>query len=137
MREVWSGVTVEEKNLTENISILRQALGDSRQKPVYIKTVFGQGYRFVGEVTVFHEDEEDEVVLAEQTRARVLIEEEQEEVRTSGPVAPMIHPPTPKELPAAQGRALPLRVTKPALLAVGLMLALGGAIFWQRNRAEP
>src|SRR3954452_5489095 len=52
LRQVWPGVNVEEKNLTDNISILRKALGDHPKKSIYIKTVPRQGYRFAGDVTV-------------------------------------------------------------------------------------
>src|SRR5262245_53937460 len=50
MREVWPDTIVEEKNLTDNISILRQVLGDNPQEPRFIKTVPRHGYRFVADV---------------------------------------------------------------------------------------
>jgi eukaryotic-like serine/threonine-protein kinase len=45
MEAVWPGTFVEEMNLTQNISVLRRALGDSAQDPRYIITVSGRGYR--------------------------------------------------------------------------------------------
>ena len=48
MAEVWTGTVVEEANLTDNISTLRQALGDDARAPMYIATVPKRGYRFVG-----------------------------------------------------------------------------------------
>jgi Tol biopolymer transport system component/DNA-binding winged helix-turn-helix (wHTH) protein len=48
---VWEGVHVREESLTQAISVIRQALGDSAQSPEYIETVSGEGYRFVGEVS--------------------------------------------------------------------------------------
>ena len=39
MSDVWAESFVEEKNLTDNISILRQALIDDPKEPRYIKTV--------------------------------------------------------------------------------------------------
>ncbi|MEO6393335.1 MAG: winged helix-turn-helix domain-containing protein [Pyrinomonadaceae bacterium] len=51
MDAVWSGVTVEENNLTQSISALRKALGEKRQTPQYILTVPGVGYRFIGTLT--------------------------------------------------------------------------------------
>ncbi len=48
---VWEGVHVREESLTQAISVIRHALGDSAQNPQFIQTVSGEGYRFVGEVT--------------------------------------------------------------------------------------
>jgi TolB-like protein/DNA-binding winged helix-turn-helix (wHTH) protein/lipopolysaccharide biosynthesis regulator YciM len=50
MSEVWAGTVVEEANLTDNISTLRQALGDDAREPTYIRTVPRRGYRFAAEV---------------------------------------------------------------------------------------
>lgn len=50
MRRVWPDAVVEESNLTDNISTLRQLLGDDAREPQYIKTVPKHGYRFIGEV---------------------------------------------------------------------------------------
>jgi DNA-binding winged helix-turn-helix (wHTH) protein/tetratricopeptide (TPR) repeat protein len=48
---IWPGVIVEENSLTQNISTLRQVLGETRTENRYIATVPRRGYRFVGEVT--------------------------------------------------------------------------------------
>ena len=50
--EVWDDVVVEDHALTETIRILRQTLGDDPQRPSYIETVHGRGYRFVAPVSV-------------------------------------------------------------------------------------
>ena len=50
MSEVWAGTVVEEANLTDNISTLRQALEDDAREPKYVQTVPKRGYRFVAEV---------------------------------------------------------------------------------------
>lgn len=50
LRRVWGGAIVEEGNLTVNLSSLRKALGDSADRPRFIVTLPGKGYRFVGEV---------------------------------------------------------------------------------------
>src|SRR5215467_11754033 len=47
IRALWPDSFVEEGNLTNNISLLRKALGDD---PAYIETVPKRGYRFVGAV---------------------------------------------------------------------------------------
>lgn len=50
MRAIWPDSFVEENNLTQNISTLRQALGESRGENRYIVTVPGRGYRFAADV---------------------------------------------------------------------------------------
>ena len=55
MKLVWPDTFVEETNLTQQISILRKALGDSPEGSSYIETIPKRGYRFVaalnGQVT--------------------------------------------------------------------------------------
>jgi DNA-binding winged helix-turn-helix (wHTH) protein/tetratricopeptide (TPR) repeat protein len=48
---VWEGVHVREESLTQAISVIRQALGDSAQSPQFIQTISGEGYRFIGQVS--------------------------------------------------------------------------------------
>jgi Tol biopolymer transport system component/DNA-binding winged helix-turn-helix (wHTH) protein len=50
MRRLWPGTFVEEANLTNQISLLRKALGDDAAEPSYIETVPRRGYRFIAEV---------------------------------------------------------------------------------------
>src|SRR5215203_3580483 len=50
LRSVWPDVVVEEGNLTQQIFLLRKALGESAQQSRYIATVPGHGYRFTGRV---------------------------------------------------------------------------------------
>ena len=47
----WPGVTVEENNLSVQISALRRALGDGQNGTRLIETVPGRGYRFLAAVT--------------------------------------------------------------------------------------
>ncbi|MGH8264440.1 MAG: winged helix-turn-helix domain-containing protein, partial [Steroidobacteraceae bacterium] len=44
---IWPGVVVEENNLTQAVSAIRRALGDSRETSEFVATVPGRGYRFV------------------------------------------------------------------------------------------
>ena len=44
---VWNGAYVTETSLSEAVSLLRQALGDEAQRPLYIQTVHRRGYRFI------------------------------------------------------------------------------------------
>ena len=52
--EVWPNTTVQETNLTVNISALRKALGGGRNGGEFIQTVPGRGYRFVAPVLARH-----------------------------------------------------------------------------------
>src|SRR5215475_138927 len=50
MKKVWPDSFVEEGNLTQNISVLRKALGEGQNGHQYIETVARRGYRFVAPV---------------------------------------------------------------------------------------
>jgi DNA-binding winged helix-turn-helix (wHTH) protein/tetratricopeptide (TPR) repeat protein len=50
LKAIWPDTFVEEANLTQNIFLLRRALGDDRAGPLYIETVTRRGYRFVAQV---------------------------------------------------------------------------------------
>jgi TolB-like protein/DNA-binding winged helix-turn-helix (wHTH) protein/Tfp pilus assembly protein PilF len=51
MNEVWTDSIVEENNLDQKISMIRQALGErGKAKEKFIETVRGRGYRFLPEV---------------------------------------------------------------------------------------
>src|SRR5882672_1485290 len=50
MKKVWPNTFVEEGNLTQNVSLLRKALGESANGPQFIETVPRRGYRFVAPV---------------------------------------------------------------------------------------
>jgi DNA-binding winged helix-turn-helix (wHTH) protein/TolB-like protein/Flp pilus assembly protein TadD len=50
MKKVWPNTFVEEGNLTQNVSILRKALGENPASPQFIETVARRGYRFVAVV---------------------------------------------------------------------------------------
>ncbi|HEX2270336.1 MAG TPA: winged helix-turn-helix domain-containing protein, partial [Pyrinomonadaceae bacterium] len=57
LKEVWRDTFVEESNLTQNIFLLRRALGDERAGARYIETVARRGYRFVASVRVIGDAE--------------------------------------------------------------------------------
>ena len=74
MKEVWPDAFVEEGNLTQNISVLRKALGNSSNGSQYIQTIPRRGYRFVGNVSVTPAGNE-ELVMEEVSRAQIIVEE--------------------------------------------------------------
>ncbi len=71
---VWQDQIVEESNLTVHISQIRKALGENKNKPRYIETVPGYGYRFVGDVS---NPEDEEIVIETETLSRIIIEKEE------------------------------------------------------------
>ena len=57
MKRVWPNTFVEEGNLTQNISLLRKALGETPNGVQFIETVPRRGYRFSGAVRTQPTDE--------------------------------------------------------------------------------
>ena len=45
LSKLWPGVVVEEANLTQNIFLLRKALGETPSGQLYIETIPKRGYR--------------------------------------------------------------------------------------------
>ncbi len=76
---VWSDQIVEESNLTVNMSAIRKALGERASQPHYVKTISGQGYRFVADVRELNGKSEEFVVESE-TISRIVIEHEESAV---------------------------------------------------------
>ena len=73
LEKIWAGSYVEEKNLADNISLLRKVLGDDVKAPSFIQTVPRLGYRFVADVREVTDESE---ALFERTRTHIVIEEE-------------------------------------------------------------
>jgi serine/threonine-protein kinase len=77
-RRVWPDQIVEESNLTVQVSAIRKALGERRERPAYIVTVPGHGYRFTGKVLSLDEEEE-ELVIERHSISGLVIEGSQEQ----------------------------------------------------------
>lgn len=60
MKMVWPDTTVEEANLTRNVSVLRKALGETPDQKQYIETIPWRGYRFVASVREVWDEIEEE-----------------------------------------------------------------------------
>ncbi len=73
MNELWPDAFVEEANLSQNIFMLRKALGDTPEDRRYIVTLPGKGYRFVAEVRTVTQDGED-VIVASRSRSADYVE---------------------------------------------------------------
>jgi DNA-binding winged helix-turn-helix (wHTH) protein len=50
-QRLWPSTFVEETNLASLVAEIRRALSDSASSPMFIRTVYGFGYHFVGDVT--------------------------------------------------------------------------------------
>ena len=73
MKLVWPDSFVEEANLSHHVYTLRKALGEDGDGR-YIETIARRGYRFVAGVAEV-QDESDEIVVAEHSRSRIVIEQ--------------------------------------------------------------
>jgi pimeloyl-ACP methyl ester carboxylesterase/DNA-binding winged helix-turn-helix (wHTH) protein/class 3 adenylate cyclase len=112
MEMIWPDSFVEETNLAQNISILRKALGEGAAGTKFIETVPKLGYRFIVPVKEVS-NEQASLIIRERTRARIIVEETDDEfdaprlVNPRPPVialppqaVPMLKPaPTPPQLP--------------------------------------
>jgi len=70
LKEIWPDSFVEESNLSQNIFMLRKALGDTAENRQYIVTLPGKGYRFAASVRTVTQQGE---VLVAHARARTRI----------------------------------------------------------------
>jgi TolB-like protein/DNA-binding winged helix-turn-helix (wHTH) protein/Tfp pilus assembly protein PilF len=112
MRSVWPDSCVEESNLTQNIFLLRKALGETAQHSSYIITIPGRGYRFVADVN---------------------------EIGDAAAPPPAEDSAPPLKEPIAAPQRSPARKSRWLWLpAAGLVLiALMAAILWRRHQPRP
>ena len=132
MRVVWADSYVEESNLTVSISALRKVLAEQTDGRHYIETVPKRGYRFVADVRAVGAEQE-ELIVREQTRAQVIIEQTEETNDQSGIKAEI--EPYAKE----QAKVQASRRMKPqALIAWATMIVMmtGVAYLWKAIRAK-
>ncbi len=122
MKELWPDSFVEESNLSQNIFMLRKALGDTPEDKRYIVTLPGKGYRFVAEVRTVAQEGED-VVIASRSRTQMVLGQ-------------------PESPPVVSVPALPERIEggskKKYAVGVGavlLTLAVSAAVFLYRRQS--
>ena len=118
MKEVWPNTFVEEANLSQHISMVRKALGETPQDHRYIVTFPGQGYRFAGGVRVVSPNGTDRVLESRFLSRAGIGQTEDFPVRsaTESHVA---------DLATSKSRTL-WRVG----MSVVLALAFAGGVFW-------
>ncbi len=76
MSRVWPDTIVEERSLSQNIFLLRKALGEDSKGHVYIETIPKVGYRFLPSVTQA-EDQGRALIIEKHDRLRIVSSEEQ------------------------------------------------------------
>ncbi len=74
MKAVWPDAFVEEANLSQNIFMLRKALGETPDDRRYIVTLPGRGYRLSAQVRTVTQDGED-LVIESRTTAQIAVEQ--------------------------------------------------------------
>src|SRR5260370_11377279 len=74
MKAVWPDAFVEEANLSQNIFMLRKALGETPEDRRYIVTLPGRGYRFAAQVRTVMQDGED-LVIESRYRSQLVVEQ--------------------------------------------------------------
>ena len=123
MKALWPDAFVEEANLSQNIFMLRKALGDTPEDRRYIVTLPGRGYRFAEQVRTVTQDGVD-VVIESRSRAHMVVEQP---VNAPG-----------ERLPGFPGSLD--RKRRKYLLPIGsvvallVVLAVGAALFLHRRR---
>jgi DNA-binding winged helix-turn-helix (wHTH) protein/TolB-like protein/tetratricopeptide (TPR) repeat protein len=139
MRSLWPDSFVEEANLSHNIYILREALGEKQNGHKYIETLPRRGYRFVAAVTEIL-DEGADLFLEEQTRASIVIEEDEaRQPTTNADAMPSLEESVSAKLP---GNAKEIkRWLRPSVLIGGGVilfgLALAAYLLWTRRNDQP
>ncbi len=109
IRVLWPETFVDESNLTQTVSMLRKAIGETASDQRYIITVPGRGYRFAAEV---------------------------KQVSGNGAAAERMRSSVPEA--AAQTAARGTRWRWLAALAMALCLAVGtGYLLWARSWLHP
>lgn len=118
MKALWPDSFVEEGNLSQNVFVLRKALGQGSNQQPYIVTVPGRGYRFAVDVRESGPSS-SQVLLATPERVRMVYEEVEEppDETTSASL------PSPKQ-------GLRSRSMRGVALAICLVLAGVGLYAW-------
>lgn len=123
LKSIWPDSFVEESNLSQNVFMLRRALGDTPEDRNYIVTLPGRGYRFAAEVrTISHGAEA--LVAQKLSRTQIVIEQDEPEPAQLVNAVP---------LPARQKMLWRYRWAAGAILVI---LSLG-ALLLVRNRHQP
>jgi DNA-binding winged helix-turn-helix (wHTH) protein/tetratricopeptide (TPR) repeat protein len=125
MQALWPDAFVEEANLSQNIFMLRKALGDTPEARRYIVTLPGRGYRFAEQVRTVTQDGDD-VVIESHSRAQMVVEQ-------AGSVASE----TLHSLPASLDRKVSWKYLLPIGGVIALLVVLVLVIVFFLHRRQP
>jgi len=132
LQAIWPDSFVEEANLSQNIFLLRKALGDTGEQRHYIVTLPGRGYRFAAEVRTVTDTGE---ALVAQMRSRTEIVLEQPDLEeVSGAPRIIAAKPQPALPPPARW---PKWLVPAAIVAVTVLTAATGFLLLRRNHPIP
>jgi TolB-like protein/DNA-binding winged helix-turn-helix (wHTH) protein len=118
MKTLWPDTFVEEANLTQHISMVRRALGETPQDRRYILTLPSRGYSFAGTVRVVPQERNHPVVDIDR------------DTELAVPETPISNPPT--GIGDKEGTQVAFRhkpVTWAALASAGLAI-IAGVVLW-------
>jgi len=90
LETLWEGEFVSESALTRVIRELRKALGDSASDPEFVKTIYGRGFLFIGEVAEVDEGS----TVAEPSSVAESTEDERVSFPAQSPPEPQAKAPT-------------------------------------------
>lgn len=143
MMALWPDSFVEEGNLTQNIYVLRKALGETR----YIETIPRRGYRFAGDVKEWDEPVAEVILIKEKTKTSVSYEEEIEQELPESNAVLMPSPQTAIDvtprasLPSTSLKSSPRSAAAsllwPALAVVAIVIVIAGWFAWRRSSKPP
>jgi TolB-like protein/DNA-binding winged helix-turn-helix (wHTH) protein/Flp pilus assembly protein TadD len=120
IQNIWPDSFVEEANLSQNIFLLRKALGEKAQENRYIATVPGRGYRFVAEVHVVDSPQNTRRESAEADQA----------ARMTGVVPAPVQLTVPPNIPPAPRRGMGATWIVVSLTLAVAALAFAGWWHW-------
>ena len=136
MNKVWADTFVEEGNLKVTVSVLRKALDDAHGQPRFIETVPKRGYRFVANVS--DSVDRSSLVLLEETRSSVIIEENETDCQEDPGHARIEKPPAANSVSGATSAPISnsvavqqsgiRRSTRVALPVAAALTALGAIV---------
>lgn len=137
LKAIWGDSFVEEGNLTQNVFLLRKALGQKLEDSGLIVTIPRKGYQFGAEVTVVSQTPQPSEMPAGQDAATAVSPAVSKETeRPSGEDKAPSSPPVAK--PIAAGSNAKLRSLPAALLsATAVILVVAGYLFWERVHTAP
>lgn len=127
MERLWPDSFVEESSLSQNIFLLRRALGEAGPSAAaYIETIPRRGYRFTAEVREIR-DAPEALLVTQRTETRISIQETDQE--TGREISKE------KDATAKVPAARPQRMTNRSalgLLAAAVVATLLGIFIWQQ-----